>query len=191
MNKKNKFKRVPPETRVSELSPLNISCGSTKCEDGLHCFSRHQKTALKKFGSTRVCYQCGTTLEDWDRVHKKDINDAEYVFNQLKKELVRHVYWHIEISPDDLNAANKKGIETIERETRNRIKRVLGISHPYRDGITPYEGNVIYYGQHATATCCRGCMEYWHNIPRGRELNDEEIEYCTKLIMLYVLEKIK
>jgi predicted Fe-S protein YdhL (DUF1289 family) len=28
--------------------------------------------------------------------------------------------------------------------------------------------------QHATATCCRGCLEKWHRIPRGAELTAEQ-----------------
>jgi predicted Fe-S protein YdhL (DUF1289 family) len=32
----------------------------------------------------------------------------------------------------------------------------------------------VFITQHATATCCRGCLEKWHGIPRGAELTDEE-----------------
>jgi hypothetical protein len=55
---------------------------------------------------------------------------------------------------------------------------------------TPWEGNPMFYAQHATATCCRRCLEEWHNIPRGRELTDAEISYCTSLVMLYVNERL-
>ncbi len=32
---------------------------------------------------------------------------------------------------------------------------------------TPREGNTIFYAQHATASCCRTCIEYWHGIPKN------------------------
>jgi hypothetical protein len=32
----------------------------------------------------------------------------------------------------------------------------------------------VFIAQHATATCCRGCLEKWHQIPKGRELSREE-----------------
>ncbi|HJB34047.1 MAG TPA: DUF4186 domain-containing protein [Candidatus Blautia merdipullorum] len=32
--------------------------------------------------------------------------------------------------------------------------------------------------QHATATCCRGCLEKWHKIRKGRELTPRQREYC-------------
>jgi predicted Fe-S protein YdhL (DUF1289 family) len=28
--------------------------------------------------------------------------------------------------------------------------------------------------QHATGTCCRGCLAKWHGIPKGEALTDEE-----------------
>lgn len=186
-----KFIKVPKEVPVSELSPLNISCRTTKCEEELHCFSVYQARAIKKYGTDRVCYECGATLKDWDRIHKRDILDAKYVFIQLKNELIRHVYWHMAIKDEDMERAQIKGAIKIEEEAIKRLTKEIGIAKPFREkGITPYYGNIIYYGQHATATCCRLCMKYWHNIPQGRAMTEEEIEYCTKLIMLYIKERV-
>ncbi len=51
---------------------------------------------------------------------------------------------------------------------------------------TRTSGNVIYYAQHATATCCRKCMEAWHAIDRETPLGDQEIGYATELVMRYI-----
>lgn len=185
-----KFKRVPPEVPVSALTPLNISCSSTKCDDGLHCFTRHQNIAKKKFGKTHVCYECGAELKSWNRLHQKNIKDSKFVFSELKNELIRHVYWHMPIKAIDKENAIKSGMQKIELEAIDRLTNVIGIENPFRGGITPYDGNIIFYGQHATACCCRGCMEYWHGIERGRVLNKEEIDYLSKLIVAYVKERI-
>ena len=42
------------------------------------------------------------------------------------------------------------------------------------------EGHPIFIAQHATATCCRGCLEKRHRIPRGRAVTDEQIEYVVR-----------
>jgi ribosomal protein L34E len=186
----SKFKRVPVDVPVSELSPLNISCGSTKCESGLHCFTRNQHIAQRKYGKTHVCYECGASLNSWDRLHKRDFRDSAFVFRELKNELIRHVYWHMPIKQrDKINAIND-GIVKIKAYTINRLTKIIGIESPFRDGITPYDGNIVFYAQHATASCCRVCMEYWHGIPKGRPLTKEEIEYLTNLIIAYIYERV-
>ncbi len=42
---------------------------------------------------------------------------------------------------------------------------------------TPMKGHPVFIAQHATATCCRGCLEKWHRIPKGAELTTEQQEY--------------
>lgn len=36
--------------------------------------------------------------------------------------------------------------------------------------------------QHATATCCRGCLQKWRGIPKGRELDIAEKQYVLEVI---------
>jgi Domain of unknown function (DUF4186) len=69
-----------------------------------------------------------------------------------------------------------------------RLSKYLAVAEPPRDGRqTPLEGNAIYYAQHATATCCRTCLEYWHHIPKGRPLTPEELDYFATLIDLFLV----
>jgi predicted Fe-S protein YdhL (DUF1289 family) len=49
---------------------------------------------------------------------------------------------------------------------------------------TPFRGHPVFVAQHATATCCRGCLAKWHGIPRGRPLEEGE-----KAHILAVLER--
>ena len=51
-------------------------------------------------------------------------------------------------------------------------------------------GNPIHYAQHATASCCRKCMEYWHGIPQTQTLTDEQIEYFVELAMMYLKDRL-
>jgi hypothetical protein len=51
---------------------------------------------------------------------------------------------------------------------------------------TPYCGHPVFAAQHATATCCRTCLERWHGLPRGRELTPEEQGYVVDVISRWI-----
>ncbi|YAF36908.1 DUF4186 domain-containing protein [Klebsiella pneumoniae] len=54
---------------------------------------------------------------------------------------------------------------------------------PINDGKqTPMRGHPVFIAQHATATCCRGCLEKWHAIPHGRALSEPEQDYIVQVI---------
>jgi exodeoxyribonuclease V alpha subunit len=48
------------------------------------------------------------------------------------------------------------------------------------------KGHPVFLAQHATATCCRGCLYKWHGIPAGRALTDAEIDYVVDVIMTWI-----
>ena len=63
-------------------------------------------------------------------------------------------------------------MEAIERAAGELIERRLAPAAPVNDGKqTPYRGHPVFVAQHATATCCRGCLAKWHGIARGHELD--------------------
>jgi len=137
------------------------------------------------------CRYCGINLVDWERVHIKSLDDVEHTFSELKREYIRHALWH---KPIDLKAelhARRKGKVLLRDAAKKRIQSSVGKAQPFRDGQqTPMEGNILFYAQHATASCCRTCMEYWHAIPKGRELTDNEANYFTALVMHYVEDRM-
>jgi len=171
------------------LKPLKITCTSVDCGNGLHCFRQTQRLGACNQGGH--CRACGVALIDWRRVHQRDPADAAYTFAALKYELIRHHFWHIEIDARAVNHARRKGTVGLHTAAEQRLRTSVGPAEPPFDGRqTPREGNVIYYAQHATASCCRKCMEEWHGIPRGRALTDEEMGYLTTLAMLYITERL-
>lgn len=171
----------------SSRKPLRISCTSSDCGNNLHCFRKSRKMAEVERGR---CRSCGADLIDWPRVHKRDLNDAAFVFSSLKVELVRHHFWHVPIDLKAENHARRKGTMRLHEAAKLRLSKYLAPNNP-RDGRqTPYEGNVIYFAQHALGCCCRACLEYWHDIPKKNKLSDDELEYLTNLIMMYVKEKL-
>ncbi len=186
-----KFRRVVPDNiKIEELSPLNITCGATKCNENLHCFSLKQ-TALKRFGKTHVCIECGQNLIDWNRMHKNDILDANYIFQSLRFELIRHVFWHTKIEDKALQNATKKGRNNLRHHALQVLKSKVGKNNFFDGRQTPLGGgDIVNYAQHATGSCCRKCMETWHNIPKQDNLNEEQLTFFTNLIMLYINERV-
>src|SRR3954470_1281092 len=87
------------------------------------------------------------------------------------------------LAPEDRTFLHLKGRAAVLGHARDFIARRLAPAHPVRDGKqTPYKGHPVFPAQHATATCCRGCLEKWHGIPRGRTLTAREQAYVIGVI---------
>ena len=52
--------------------------------------------------------------------------------------------------------------------------------------IKNMKGHPVFIGQHATATCCRGCLSKWHGISAGRELTEDEQAYVVDILMEWI-----
>lgn len=76
-----------------------------------------------------------------------------------------------------------KGAETIDRHAADFVAQRLAPAHPHNDGKqTPMRGHPVFIAQHATATCCRGCLAKWHGIAAGQPLTDEQQQYIVGVI---------
>lgn len=171
------------------LKPLKITCTSSDCNSNLHCFRATRK--MKKLNRQGHCRSCGVQLVDWNRVFRRDLTDATYTFAALKLELIRHHFWHSEFDERALFHARRKGRLALADAAERRIRKSVASESPVRDGRqTPFEGNVLYYAQHATASCCRKCIEGWHGIPQGRALSEEEVHYLTQLVLFFVDDRL-
>lgn len=72
----------------------------------------------------------------------------------------------------------EKTLPVVLEHGRRFVTQRLADARPLGDGRqTPMRGHPIFIAQHATATCCRGCLAKWHRIAEGRPLTPEEIEY--------------
>jgi hypothetical protein len=67
------------------------------------------------------------------------------------------------------------------------LARRVAAAEPAKDGKqTPYRGHPVFVAQHATATCCRTCLQRWHGIPKGRELTADEQAYAVDVICRWI-----
>ena len=77
----------------------------------------------------------------------------------------------------------EKGQSTVLEHARQFIATRLAAAQPARDGKqTPLRGHPVFTAQHATATCCRGCLATWHGIAAGRPLSAEEQAHAVTAI---------
>ena len=83
----------------------------------------------------------------------------------------------------DLDYLRKRGMDLILRHADEMVAARLAPAEPPNDGAqTPMRGHPVFVAQHATATCCRGCLAKWHGIAKGRALTEEEQRYVVSVI---------
>lgn len=52
-------------------------------------------------------------------------------------------------------------------------------------------GHPVFIAQHATATCCRNCLEKWHKISKGKKLKKEQIDYIVRVIIKWIDKELQ
>lgn len=83
----------------------------------------------------------------------------------------------------ELDYLRAKGLPVVLEHAADFIEKRLAPAAPVNDGKqTPMRHHPVFIAQHATATCCRGCLQKWHNIPKGRALDDSEKRYVVEVI---------
>jgi hypothetical protein len=84
-----------------------------------------------------------------------------------------------------------KGLKTIKDHAFQFVNSRIAPDFPKNDGKqTPMRGHPVFIAQHATATCCRGCIKKWHGIGKGRALNEKEIDFVVVLIMGWIEQQL-
>jgi predicted Fe-S protein YdhL (DUF1289 family) len=71
----------------------------------------------------------------------------------------------------ELAYLRRRGMPAVMEHAAAFVAERLASAQPPNDGRqTPMRGHPAFLAQHATATCCRGCLAKWHAIPRGHAL---------------------
>ena len=91
------------------------------------------------------------------------------------------------LKKQDKEYVRQKGLDKIQEHAQDFIEKRLAPAVIPNDGKqTPMRGHPVFIAQHATATCCRGCLEKWHKIRAGKELTPRQKEYIVHVIMLWI-----
>ena len=76
-----------------------------------------------------------------------------------------------------------RGKEAVLAHAHGFVAERLAPARPANDGKqTPFRGHPVFVAQHATATCCRGCLSKWHGMPAGRPLTADEQGHAVAAI---------
>ncbi|MDO9151292.1 MAG: DUF4186 domain-containing protein [Methylotenera sp.] len=110
------------------------------------------------------------------------MKDLDKLFAALAQSTFRSGF---QLRDKDLVYLQQKGLSTVLDHAEDFIGKRLAPAIISNDGKqTPMRGHPVFVAQHATACCCRGCLQKWHQIPQGRELTLAEQAY-----IVVVLEK--
>ncbi len=108
------------------------------------------------------------------------MRDLDGLFSALARSKFRSRF---HLGPKERAYLAEKTLPTILEHGRDLVQKRLAPAAPRNDGRqTPMRGHPIFIAQHATATCCRSCLEKWHHIPRGHSLTPEQIEYVLSVL---------
>lgn len=114
------------------------------------------------------------------------MRDREDLFSALARSTFRSRF---RLGPKERAYLAERTLPVILEHGRRFIQERLAPAVPKNDGRqTPMRGHPIFIAQHATATCCRGCLEKWHRIPAGQPLTEEEIAHILAVLARWLHE---
>jgi hypothetical protein len=117
------------------------------------------------------------------------VRDLDELFRGLAQSKFRQ---SIHLKGRDLAYLRDKGLPTVLEHAHDFIARRLAPAVIPNDGKqTPYRGHPVFVAQHATASCCRGCLEKWHRIPAGRPLEPEEAAYLLRVLEHWLAQQLQ
>ena len=108
------------------------------------------------------------------------MHDIDAIFARLSTSPFRSRF---RLGPRERDYLAKKGLPVVLAHARDFIATRLAPAEPPNDGKqTPFRGHPVFVAQHATATCCRGCLAKWHGIARGRPLDEGEVAHIAAVL---------
>jgi hypothetical protein len=106
-----------------------------------------------------------------------DLDDA---FRRLATSAFRRKF---RLTGRELAYLQTWGLPHVMKQAEELIRRRLAPAVIANDGRqTPWRNHPVFVAQHATATCCRGCLEKTHGIAKGHALTDEELRHVLAAI---------
>lgn len=113
------------------------------------------------------------------------MRDLESLFKALQRSTFRTGF---KLNAKDKAYLQQKGLSVILDHAERFVADRLASAIVANDGQqTPMRGHPVFVAQHATATCCRGCLSKWHRIPEGRALTLEEQAYVVVVIERWLM----
>jgi Domain of unknown function (DUF4186) len=113
--------------------------------------------------------------------------DLDEVFERLARSSFRRRF---RLRAAEREYLERKELEIVLSHGEKFIEERLAPTNPPNDGKqTPMRNHPIFVAQHGTATCCRGCLEKWHSIPKGHALTPEEKAYILSILRRWLISR--
>jgi Domain of unknown function (DUF4186) len=117
---------------------------------------------------------------DGDEISEQLSSNLDETFTALGKSPFRRRF---RLRGKEMEYLRSKGLPVVLEHAADFIEKRLAPAAPKNDGKqTPMRHHPVFIAQHATATCCRGCLQKWHQIPKGRPLELSEKRYVIDVI---------
>jgi len=122
------------------------------------------------------------------------MRDLDDLFTALARSKFRR---RMRLGAKERSYLDERTLPVVLEHARRFVTERLAPAEPPGDGRqTPMRGHPVFIAQHATATCCRGCLAKWHYIERGwhyiergRPLTPEQREYVVEVIERWLREQ--
>ena len=168
-----------------------------QCVEAGVAFSFHQTGAL--FQKDSRIYQIPRSLQHSQAKKAgldykpsrlpKNSAEMDQLFARLAKSKFRSRFT---LSPAMKQYVQEKGRDTLRRHAQEFIRTRLAPAQPKNDGKqTPMKGHPVFLAQHATGCCCRGCLEKWYGIPKGRPLTQQEQDVVVEILLEWIRRKME
>ncbi len=116
------------------------------------------------------------------------MDDLNALFKRLAGSSFRRGFW---LGKQDRAYLEARGLSVVLAHARDFVDLRLAPAEPRNDGKqTPYRGHPVFVAQHATGTCCRGCLAKWHGIPQGRPLEEADKARILAVIERWLSEQL-
>ena len=113
----------------------------------------------------------------------------EDILIKLEKSKFRNSF---KLKEKDFTYIKEKTLEKIKEHALDFVNKRLASKYIANDGKqTPMKGHPVFIAQHATATCCRGCLSKWHHIQKDKELTEKEKDYIVNIIMKWINKEME
>ena len=204
---------VPDLTKVLNQGRIEkVSCAGDDSQTPVICHYDHLLSVRQQCISshTAFCFLSTGTLFEKDRKvyripadhqhsqaqkaaldyypKRKISRPHEELFARLSRSRFRSSF---SLKQKDRDYIALKGMDTITQHARDMIAKRLAPAEIPNDGKqTPMKGHPVFLAQHATGTCCRGCLEKWHGIAPGTELTDSQQEYVVSVIIEWITRQL-
>lgn len=111
------------------------------------------------------------------------------LFSRLSRSPFRQKF---HLGAAEYSYCSDKGETTVSEHAVEFIQERLSAAEPVNDGRqTPMRGHPVFIAQHATASCCRGCLSKWHGIPAHQPLTAKQQAWILEVIMHWLRQEMQ